>query len=372
MFNHKSKKTFQNILSHTDIRIDGDNPWDIKIHNDQFYRRVLAQGSLGLGESYMDNWWDCERLDEFICRALKADLKSKVSQKNLIWDIIKAKIMNLQNQKRSFKTGGQHYNIGNKLFANMLDKKMVYSCGYWKNANNLDDAQTLKLELICQKIELKPGMKVLDIGCGWGSFAKYAAEKYQANVIGINVSKNQVELGKKLCQGLPIEIRLQDYRDIDEKFDAIVSIGMFEHVGYKNYRIFMKIVNRCLNDSGLFLLHTIGRNDFINVAEPWITKYIFPNSITPTSQQIIDACEKLFIIEDWHNFGADYDKTLMAWNHNFNKNWDNIKDDYNSRFKRMWNYYLLSCAGGFRSRFSQLWQIVLSKKGVEGGYKSVR
>jgi cyclopropane-fatty-acyl-phospholipid synthase len=372
MSKHKSKQVFQDIFSYANIKIDGDNPWDIQVHNNRFYQRVLAEGSLGLGESYMDNWWDCKRLDELICRALKADLKSRVGQKNLFWDILRAKLLNLQNKKRSIKVGGQHYNIGNRLFENMLDKRLVYSCGYWKNANNLDDAQTSKLELICQKIELKSGMKVLDIGCGWGSFAKYAAEKYGANVIGINVSKNQVELGKKLCQGLPIEIRLQDYRDLNEKFDAVVSIGMFEHVGFKNYRTFMKIVNRCLNNSGLFLLQTIGRNDFVNVSEPWFRKYIFPNSITPTAQQITASCEEVFIIEDWHNFGADYDKTLMAWYYNFNNNWDKIKDDYNERFKRMWDYYLLSCAGGFRSRDSQLWQIVFSKKGVEGGYKSIR
>lgn len=372
MSDNKYKKALLELLSYADVNIDGYKPCDIQVHNDQFYQRVLAHGSLGLGESYMDHWWDCNQVDELIYKILKANIKDRVKQRYLFGEIIKAKFVNLQNKKRSIKVGGQHYNIGNKLFENMLDKRMVYSCGYWKNANNLDDAQESKLELICQKINLKSGMKILDIGCGWGSFAKYAAEKYQANVIGINVSKNQIELGRKLCQGLPVEIKLQDYRELNERFDAIISVGMFEHVGYKNYRTFMKTVNRCLDDGGLFLLHTIGRNDPVNIGEPWLTKYIFPNSITPTANQITNVCENLFIIEDWHNFGTDYDKTLMAWYNNFNNNWSKIKDDFNERFKRMWNYYLLSCAGAFRARYNQLWQVVLSKRGVEGGYKSIR
>jgi len=368
----KFKETVQEILSHAGVKIDGDKPWDIQVLDDRFYQRLLAQGSLGLGESYMDHWWDCEKLDEFIYRITKVNIKDRMPRNLFLKDVLKAKLLNLQSKKRAFVVGKIHYDIGNDLYKNMLDKRMNYSCGYWKWSDNLDDAQESKLELICKKIDIKAGMKILDIGCGWGSFAKYAAEKYGVDVTGVTVSKEQVKLGNKLCQGLPVEIRYQDYRDITEKFDAIVSIGMFEHVGYKNYRVFMNKIDECLKDDGLFLLQTIGRIDTEKIQEPWINKYIFPNAITPTAVQISSACESIFIIEDWHNFGNEYDKTIMAWYKNFEKSWYKIKDDYDARFKRMWDFYLLSCAGGFRSRKSQLWQIVLSKRGVAGGYQSIR
>jgi cyclopropane-fatty-acyl-phospholipid synthase len=257
----------------------------------------------------------------------------------------------------------------------MLDKRMNYSCAFWKDAVTLDDAQENKLELICRKLSLRPGMRVLDIGCGWGAFGKYAAEKYQAEIVGITVSVNQVELGRKLCKGLPVEFRLMDYRDLDlrEKFDRIVSVGMFEHVGYTNYRTFFKVAAGCLRDDGLFLLHTIGNSVSVKTTNLWTKKYIFPTGMIPSLAQISKAIENIFIVEDVHNFGADYDKTLMAWHRNFIAHWDHIKNRYSERFFRMWVFYLLSSAGIFRSRKSnQLWQIVFSKHGIPGGYHSIR
>jgi len=171
---------------------------------------------------------------------------------------------------------------------------------------------------------------------------------------------------------LPIELRLQDYRDVHETFDHVISLGMFEHVGYKNYRTYMEVASRCLKDDGLFLLHTIGGNMSVTHTDPWIERYIFPNSMLPSLAQIGKAIEKIFVMEDWHNFGADYDKTLMAWFHNFNKHWDTLKGKHGDRFYRMWKFYLLASAGGFRARKNQLWQIVLSKNGVPGGYASIR
>ena len=367
------ENTLQEMLSSVGVKINGNNPWDISVHNERFYDRVLAQRSLGLGESYMDGWWDCEKLDEFFYRILRSqtDTKVKVSMSLLI-EALTARIINLQSKGRAFQIGEKHYDLGNELFINMLDRRMVYSCAYWKDAQTLDDAQESKLDLICRKLRLQPGMRILDIGCGWSSFAKYAAEKYQVEVVGITVSKEQVDLGKTLCAGLPIEIRLQDYRDVDEKFDRIVSVGMIEHVGYKNYRIYMDVVNRCLKDDGLFLLHTIGGNTSVTSVDPWMNKYIFPNGMLPSIKQLSSAIEGLFVMEDWHNFSADYDKTLMAWHKNLMQNWDKMKQNYNERFHRMWEYYLLSCAGSFRARRIQLWQIVLSKNGVIGGYQSIR
>lgn len=369
----KLENTSQKLLSLAGIKINGDNPWDIRVHNEKFYQRVLAQGSLGLGESYMDGWWDCEKLDEFFYRALRSQIESKVRQNwALLFKVLLARVFNMQSKKRAFQIGEKHYDLGNELFRNMLDKRMVYSCAYWKGSHTVDEAQESKLDLICQKLGLQPGMRILDIGCGWSSFVKYAAEKYKVKVIGITVSKEQAEFGKTLCMGLPVEIRLQDYRDVNDKFDHIVSLGMIEHVGYKNYRAYMKVARHCLKDDGLFLLHTIGGNKSVTSTDPWINKYIFPNGMLPSIKQIGSAIEGLFVMEDWHNFSADYDKTLIAWYRNFDKNWHKIKSNYDERFYRMWKYYLLSCAGSFRARRNQLWQIVLSKKGVLGGYRSIR
>ena len=361
------------MLDSAGVKINGNNPWDIKIHDERFYNRVLAQRSLGLGEAYMDGWWDCEKLDEFFYRIQRSQIDNKVKPgMPLLFEALFARVINMQSKGRAFQVGEKHYDLGNELFVNMLDKRMIYSCGYWKDAQTLDEAQENKLDLICRKLGLQPGMKILDIGCGWSGFSKYAAEKYQVKVVGITVSKEQVELGKIICAGLPVEIRLQDYREVDEKFDRIVSVGMIEHVGYKNYRTYMDVVNRCLNDDGLFLLHTIGGDKSVTSVDPWMNRYIFPNGMLPSIKQLGGAFEGMFVMEDWHNFSADYDKTLMAWYRNLTGNWDKIKANYNERFHRMWNYYLLSCAGAFRARRIQLWQIVLSKHGIIGGYKSIR
>ena len=367
------KQTVQDLLGHADIKINGKRPWDIQVNNQDLYPRVLAGGSLALGESYMDGWWECEALDQFIDRLLRVKLDIKIRvPRSLVWNAIKAKIINQQRKSKAYVIGERHYDIGNDLYKNMLDKRMNYSCGYWKNAKTLDEAQEAKLDLICKKLKLRPGMTGLDIGCGWGSLAKFAAEKYQVKVVGITVSKEQVRFARELCKGLDVEIRLQDYRDLKEKFDCVVSVGMFEHVGYKNFRKFIKVVERCLKDSGLFLLHTIGGNKSVTCLDPWIDKYIFPNSMLPSANQITKASEGIFKLEDWHNFGTYYDKTLMAWHKNFNKNWDKIKIYYDERFRRMWNYYLLSCAGSFRAHKNQLWQIVFSKIGSQIDYESIR
>jgi len=367
------RKIAEDILALADIRINGSNPWDIQVHDNRFYKRVLTEGDSGIGETYMEGWWDAERVDELICRILRARLDEKIRQKlSIAVRLAAGRLINLQSKRRAFIVGERHYDLGNDLFQSMLDDKMNYSCAYWKNAGSLDEAQENKLELICRKLYLQPGMRILDIGCGWGAFGKYAAEQYRAEVVGITVSKEQVELGRKRCAGLPVEFRLMDYRGMDEKFDRIVSVGMIEHVGYKNYRTFFRVANQCLNDDGLFLLHTIGNIKSVKTIGRWTDKYIFPNGMLPSIAQIGQAIENLFVMEDWHNFGTDYYKTLMAWFINFNKNWIKIESRYPDPFYRMWKYYLLSSAGGFKAGMNQLWQIVLSKNGVPEGYVSVR
>ena len=373
---NKYENLVKEIFTLAGININGTNPWDIRVHNSGFYKRAFTEAELGVGESYMDGWWDAEQVDEMIFRINRVHLENKVRPKLLIaMKILAAKHFDLQSKKKAFVLGEKHYDLGNDLFQYMLDKRMNYSCAFWKDAVNLDDAQENKLELICRKLNLSPGMRVLDIGCGWGSFGKYAAEKFQTEIVGITVSVKQAELGRKLCQGLPVEFRLMDYRELDqrEKFDRIISVGMFEHVGYKNYRTFFKVAAGCLRDDGLFLLHTIGNSVSVKMTDLWTKKYIFPTGMIPSIAQIGKAIENIFIVEDLHNFGADYDKTLMAWHRNFVENWGYLKDKYSERFFRMWVFYLLSAAGSFRSRVSdQLWQIVFSKHGIPGGYHSIR
>lgn len=376
MKNNSLKNWAEEVLAHADIKINGDRPWDIKLHNEKLYGRVFSHGSLGLGEAYMDGWWDCDSLDEFFNRIQKADLESKTNL-NLtrLFHWGKAWFFNLQTFSGSMRVAREHYDVGNDLYELMLDKRMIYTCAYYKNSGeSLDQAEENKLDLIAQKLGLKAGDHVLDIGCGWGGTLKYFAEKYGVKGTGITISKEQLELAKKNCEGLPIEIKFLDYRNLDEKekYDHIVSVGMFEHVGNKNYRTYMQRAFDSLKPGGNFLLHCIGSNVSRHNIDHWIAEYIFPNSVLPSIAQIGKAIEGIFVMEDWHNFGPDYDKTLMDWYRNFDKNWPQIKDKYGERFYRMWKYYLLCCAGNFRARYTQLWQVVLSKGGHEDKYIAPR
>ena len=360
-------------MAMADVGCDGLNPWDLHVTDETFYPRLLGQGSMALGETYMDGLWECEQLDVFIDKVLRAGLEHKISVLSLLWPVIWSKMVNLQSRRRAFKIGEHHYDIGNELFKLMLDPSMTYTCGYWKDANNLADAQQAKLDLVCRKMGLEAGMRVLDIGCGWGGFARFAAERYGVKVVGVTVSREQIELGQELCAGLDVDLRYQDYRDVEGKFDRVVSVGMFEAVGPKNFRTYMQTVERCLEDDGLFLLHTIGTNTPDLQADPWTIKYIFPGGYLPLQKQIDAASQGIFVMEDWHNFGADYDPTLMAWMANVDANREQITQlGYDERFYRMWRYWLLAAAGSARARRNQLWQMVYSKKGVDNGYLPVR
>jgi len=376
------------LLDKAGITINGPDDFDVHVFNEKVYERVLRHGSLAIGESYMDGWWDAKRLDEFLYKALSADLGKQFEFSfEVILTLLQFSFFNLQSRAKVYVVGQRHYDIGNDLYEKMLGKTMAYSCGYWssptKPAKTLDDAQNAKLDLICKKLNLKRGQHILDIGCGWGSFLKFAAKNYGVKGMGVTISKEQEAYAKKWCKGLPIEILMQDYRTLTGSFDHIVSVGMFEHVGVKNYHVYFKKAHELLKADGLFLLHTIGSNNSAIPLDLWIEKYIFPNGMLPSVAQIGKSVEGLFVMEDWHNFGADYDKTLMAWFKNFEKAWPKLEPKYGDpplpgasarqgRFYRMWKYYLLSCAATFRVRNTQLWQVVLSKKGVPGGYKSIR
>lgn len=367
------KTLIEDLLAQANISINGVQPYDIQVHNPELYSRIIQDGSLGLGESYMDGWWDCERLDILFCKILRAQLDKKAPSnfKNLIRIAI-AKLRNFQSKKRAWMVGEEHYDLGNDLFSLMLDPYMQYSCAYWKDAENLEQAQLHKLDLICRKLDLKPGMSVLDIGCGWGGLAEYAAKNYHVKVTGITISKEQQKLAMERCQGLDVKILLTDYRDIYDQFDRVVSIGMFEHVGPKNYETYFNVVRRNLKTGGVFLLHTIGSNSTMLNADAWTSKYIFPNGCLPSIENIAHHSSGKFIMEDWHNFGADYDLTLSAWYQRFIEIWPQIESNYSERFKRMFSYYLNACAGAFRARDLQLWQIVFSPEGHQGGIRVPR
>jgi cyclopropane-fatty-acyl-phospholipid synthase len=360
----KSETVIRQLLESAEVEVNGPNPWDIQVHDSRFFDRVLREVDLGLGESYVDGWWDCQAIDQFIDRVLRAKLDKKIKGNwKILLHVLRSKLFNLQTSARAFEIGEHHYDLGNDLYQAMLDKRLNYTCAYWRNASDLDQAQENKLDLVCKKIGLKPGMTVLELGCGWGSFAKYAAEKYGVEVLGVTVSARQVELGMELCKGLPVELRLQDYREVDGQYDRVISIGVMEHVGPKNYRTYMEVVERTLKPGGYGFFHTIGTNSSEIRTNSWTEKYIFPNAIVPSIAQLAAAMEGIFIVEDWHNFGPYYDPTLMAWYANFESAWPRLKDQYDERFYRMWRFYLLSSAGGFRSRHSQLWQVVFTRPG---------
>ena len=362
------------LLSEINVVVNGPNPVDIQVKDKRFYQRVLADGSLGFGESYMEGWWDCEDMVELIARIATGNLEKKLKLSvKLLWEALKARLFNLQSRARSPMAGEIHYDQTLEAYRCMTDKWITLSCGYWKEAKTLDESQTAKLDLICRKVGVTKEDRVLDIGCGFGSFAKYASSTYGCSVVGINISPGQAKEAQKACAGLPVEIINCDYRDTSAylkngKFDKVMSAGMFEHVGYKNFRTYFEAANSALKDNGMFLLHTGGSSVSITHNDPWFDKYIFPNGLLPSIKQIGEAIEGLFVMEDWHNFGFDYSLTLKAWYENFDANWSGPRDE----FYRMWKFYLLACAGWFQARYIQLWHVVLSKGGVPGGYLSVR
>lgn len=363
------------LLARADVQIGGSRPWDMRVNDGRAFRRILTQWSLGAGESYMDGDWDCERLDMMFERLLRAELDRTapgLARLKLLAESLRQRLFNLQTVERAHQVGERHYDAGNDVFEAMLDSRMIYSCAYWEQARDLEQAQEHKLEMICRKLELRPGETLLDIGCGWGGLARFAAERHGVRVTGVTISKEQLALAQQRCAGLPVTLLLQDYRSLEGRFDKIVSVGMFEHVGLKNYAVYFDTARRLLAPEGLFLLHTIGVDRSAPHTDPWIERYIFPNGKLPSPRELAGALEGRFVVEDWHNFGPDYDRTLMAWAERFEAAWPRLAPQYDEGFRRMFRYYLLSCAGFFRSRQGQLWQLVLTRPDRRGVYRSVR
>ncbi|PCI25442.1 cyclopropane-fatty-acyl-phospholipid synthase [Candidatus Peregrinibacteria bacterium] len=367
------------MLQEAGITVNGSNPWDIHIHNDNFFLRLLFYGTVALGESYVDGWWDVEKLDQFVYKLLDAKLvdhKSYTLQHPIAKILNKLRFLsplffNKQNKTQASKDVKYHYNIGNDLFEAMLDKRMNYSCAYWKNAKNLDEAQEAKLDMICKKLKLEPGMSVLEIGCGWGGFAKYAIEKYGVRVRGITLSENQRDYALKYCKGLNFQADIIDYREIQGQYDRVVSIEMIEHVGPKNYQEYFQVIDRCLKKEGLCLIQFDGKSESLHWNDVWIEKYIFPNTVTPSPKQITTAIENLFFIVDWEDFTKDYHTTMMEWDKNIDKNWETLKKNYDERFYRMWKFYLLYCPATALAKSQHLWQVVFQKTDSQQDYYRV-
>ncbi len=364
----RTERIVKGFLGQAGIGVNGDSPWDIRVHDQRFYGRVLRDRSLGLGESYMEGWWDCDRLDQLFARLCAARLDETAARRPIpkFLDALLEHLQNRQSRSRAGEVAEKHYDLDNRMFLSWLDRHTQYSCGYFAGTDDLDEAQERKLDLICRKLSLSPGDEVLDVGCGWGGFCSFAAERYGCRVTGVNIAREQVEHAREACTdtGLDVAILRRDYRELSGTFDKIVSIGMFEHVGSKNHKTFMRSIGNCLRAGGMFLLHTIGTNVTATGCDAWIRKYIFPNGDVPSLAQIARAAEGIFVVEDVHNFGPHYDRTLMAWHERFEAAWPRLKKDYPEMFRRMWEYYLLSCAGAFRARALQVWQIVMTPMGT--------
>lgn len=359
------RERFARLLARAGVALDGGRPCDVRVCDERLFRRVALQGTLGLGEAYVDGWWECERLDELAARLLGADVDRSLASLAGAWSEIAARLVRLPRLARDLETGPRHQDVGNDLFCAMLGARRVATCGYWKDAHTLDEAQEAALDLICRKLQLKPGMRVLDLNCGLGGAARFAAERYQVEVVGLTMSTEQARAARDHCAGLPVAIQIQGYRELEGYYDAALSLGVLEHLDRRQHRNYLEIVRDHLSDDGLFLLQCLGtvRSD---------GAHDFPCSLLPSSAGLCRALEDVFVFEDWHNFGADYDRTLLQWHSNFEEAWPALAPRYGERFHRLWRYYLLTYAGAFRARRAQAWQVVLSPRGVAGGYRSLR
>ena len=358
-----AEEVIREALAQAGVTVGGPSPWDIQVRDARVYERILRDGTIGVGESFTEGWWDCQALDQLIERVVRARLYNVLAKSwALRVQVVRSRIFNLQ-AARAFEVGERHYDVGNDLYREMLGPRMVYTCAYFKDTDSLDAAQEAKLDLVCRKIGLQPGMRVLDLGCGWGGFAAFAAERYGARVVGYTVSREQAAWVREHYASLPIEIHVEDYRRATGIYDAVVSIGLMEHVGPKNHRPYMEQAARLLAPGGRVFIHTIGGASPRTHIDPWFDKYIFPNAAIPTLGQLATAMEEILVPEDVQNIGPHYDPTLMAWWANFDAAWPRLRAKYGDAFYRMWKYYLLVSAGYFRAREHNLYQIVATPVG---------
>ena len=364
------KKLIHSLLDKADITINGNDPWDMQIHDQTIYKDIVLKGSLGLGDGYIKQKWDVDKIDVFFEKILKARVSFLPSLTGALYEV-QDSLSNAQVGKKAFEVGTYHYDLGNELYELMLGESMAYSSArFLDKKNSLTQAQYNKFDQLCKKLELKPGMKILEIGSGWGTFAKFAMSQYGVSVVGLTVSKEQKAYAEKACKGLPAQFILMDYQHIPNKyngiFDRVVSIEMIEAVGSKNLKTYFSTIAKTLKPDGKFGMQVIlgsGEDDI------FISKRIFPNGHVPSAKEIINNSFAFLHVQHWDSFGKDYEKTLLHWEKNFKNNWNDIKrikdtsgdKIYDKDFYRMWRYYLLLCAAGFRVGYIDVAQIVMTK-----------
>ena len=330
----------ERVFAASDIAIDGSKPWDIRVTDNRFFRAVVTQGSLGLGEAYMNGWWKCEDLEELAYRLMRSGIY-KISLWMPIYLVanIHDAAINQQSKEKSLRVAERHYAMGNDIFLSFLGKYKNYSCGYFSDTDNLDQAQLQKLEKICRLLDLKPGDRVLDVGGGWGEFARYAATKYGCYVTSVNITDEQIKFAVEYCKGTSVDIRKCDYRDITGRYDKIAVIAMLTHVGPKNYRKFMEVADRCLEPGGMMLIESVGGHKSRKNCEAWINRYIFPGGVVPSLKQFDTAMAGRFSRKETDEFGGFYVHTLRAWNRNLMQAWPDHLRKYDERVRLMFEYF---------------------------------
>lgn len=341
--------------------------WYIK--DPDVYRRVLVQGDLGLGESYMDGQWESNDLEAFVAEMLKLEVVKKdlgLLGLPLLSSAIVGSVSWLLFPTNLSASGAKqniakHYDISMKLYEQMLGPTMQYSGAYYHAPDmSLEAAQIAKMRLVAEKLDLKPGMKVLELGCGFGALADLMATEYGVEVTGVTLSEDQHAYAKKHFKNGKVDIRLQDYRSMTGQFDRIYSVGIFEHIGRNCYETYFEKCQELLKDDGIMVIHTIGfcRSGQWNHGG-WMNTYIFPGAELPTMSHFTQQFQEQWHLEDWQSFGVSYAKTLRAWKDNLN-NWQGL-EEFDQSFRRMWEYYLMCCAASFQARRTKLWQLVYTK-----------
>ncbi len=349
-----------------------NKPIILKLLDKKLHNKLLLYPDLYFGEAYTDGTIEIENgsITDFLEIALKNIGRNEINIFGKILNQIRGTYRYLTNfnfAKKSKDNVAHHYDISDDLYDLFLDPKRQYSCAYFKNENDtLETAQNNKIDHIIKKLNLKPNQKVLDIGSGWGSLAIEIAKKTQCEVTGITLSRNQYEYSLKKAKENNLEnqvqFKLADYRDFNEKFDRIVSVGMFEHVGRKFYKTFFKRVHELLNDKGLALIHTIGSVNGPRNPQPWITKYIFPGGYTPSMSEVAGPIEKSkLVISDIEVLRMHYAHTLRNWKERCLSNKSKIVEMFDEKFFRMWEFYLASCEMAFKWGDQVVFQFQLAK-----------
>jgi cyclopropane-fatty-acyl-phospholipid synthase len=352
-------------LAAADIEIDGHRPWDIRVNDPAFYLRMMPNPAFQIGQTYMDGMWDCDAIDEMVFKLIASRVYAQ-HEKGGVFHLRNAlaRVRNMQSRARAGEVALAHYDLDLDLYRGMLDETLTYTCAYWDAPGaTLADAQRAKLRLICDKLELKPGQTLLDIGCGFGGLAAFAAEHYGVKTLGVTNSQQHCTVARTLYPHL--ELALMDYRELPalgRRFDAVASVEMIEAVGPKNFTTYFDVVSQCLAPRGAFLLQSFISPASRFVCNEWFDRYIFPNGVVPSFPQLHAASAMTFgAPTDVHELGLHYPSTLLAWDRNLRATWPRLRSRNDERFRRMWHFYLTSLAGVFRAEDLRLCQVLYRK-----------